>query len=47
MGTASEHGITRLYNYQPTLEHLESNLRENHIRCSSPDRFNDPWDCKP
>lgn len=47
MGTAREHGVTRLYNFQPSLDYLEGNLRENHIHCSNPENFNDPWDCKP
>lgn len=47
MGTAREHGIAKLYNFQPTLDHLEGNLRENHIHCSNPANFNDAWDCKP
>jgi hypothetical protein len=47
MATAREHGITKLYNYQPTLDNLESTLRENQIHCSNPANFNDPWDCKP
>jgi hypothetical protein len=47
MSTAREHGVTTLYNFQGTLDHLEGNLRENWIHCSNPDNFNDPWDCKP
>jgi hypothetical protein len=47
MGTARDHEVTKLYNFQPTLDYLEVNLRENHIHCSNPDNFNDPWDCKP
>lgn len=47
MGTAREHGVTRLYHFQGTLDYLEGNLRENWIHCSNPDNFNDPWDCKP
>ena len=47
MGTAREHGVSRLYNYQPRLDYLEDILRENHIHCSSSKNFNDPWDCKP
>jgi hypothetical protein len=47
MGTARDHGIQKLYNFQPTLDHLQSNLQENHIHCSNPEEFNDPWDCRP
>lgn len=47
MGTARDHGISRLYNYQPTTDYLEDTLRESHIHCSNPANFNDPWDCKP
>lgn len=48
MGTAREHGITKLYHYQGSrLDYLESTLRENWIYCPSPGGFNDPWDCRP
>ncbi len=26
---------------------MEDILQENHIHCSNPKNFNDPWDCKP
>lgn len=48
MGTVRDHGITKLYNFRPAqLDCLEDTLRENHIHCSNPENFNDPWDCKP
>ncbi len=48
MGTAREHGVERLYHYQcGRLDYVETALRENRIRCSNPENFNDPWDCRP
>lgn len=47
MGTVRDHGITKLYSYQPKLEYLESTLQGITSHCTSPENFNDPWDSKP
>jgi len=36
----------KLYNYLP-VKYLAGALQHNHLHCSSPENFNDPWDCKP
>lgn len=40
--------VSRLYRYQPfDPERLRNLLQTNKVHCTSPDRFNDPWDCRP
>jgi hypothetical protein len=46
--TAAENRLPSLYHWQRfERDRLESILRCNHIYCSKPSDFNDPWDCKP
>ena len=41
-------GIGELYHYERFIpERLASLLRDRRVRCSSPARLNDPWDCRP
>lgn len=46
--TAVLAGKKRLYHYQPLrLNYLEDVLLRNRVKFSDPQKFNDPWDCKP
>src|SRR4051812_47367201 len=45
--TARQEGIQKLYHYQGfDPDHLKDILINNRVRCSNPDRLNDPWDCR-
>jgi len=47
MQTAAELKIQKLYRYQPfNFEWLYQTIFENIIFLSSPETFNDPWDCR-
>lgn len=46
--TATSMKVKRLYRYQRfSAERLKSLLETNKLYCSTPNNFNDPWDCRP
>jgi len=46
--TAATMRVKRLYRYQRFApDRLRTLLHTNKVYCTSPDRFNDPWDCRP